>query len=304
LKDPKSDYFEHINSIFQPERKVGEIFNRTGTAGYETLGVVRGLCLVPLIVAISSTLPVEARNASAAEAPNAKHSKPSCAGTTPHNPPGATADDVLGARLGMSPNAASAILTCANPNYVVSPAVSEFDHVAMYTGPRPIEALLVWNHAKGQTMATTSDQINLEFFGMRGSEKLMRIHRTVNFDIGAYPPLANVLAQLKEKYGEPTRDGEPSNVSDFTWLYGPEGERLAPGTAEYENCLKFGFGVGVNDGCGLSVTARIDLDSVANGGVQSLEIWVVNQKVAFDALQSENADIEKLNAPTAKAPAL
>jgi hypothetical protein len=266
--------------------------------------------------------------ATAAEVAAQARNKLSCPPkiATPARAANAPVDDVVGVRPGMTYEEAVATALCTHDLLVVEPAADR--KVQMNTYGQTIRhgfyarfAEPKINKSSKEIMQEMQDRATARSLntivrdvkpgqakwfvgtmGMPGSERVVNVAREEWFEEGRNPPVAQVEAALRAKYGAPSR--VVNNPRRLDWMYGPEGHliseqslQLRPlgvrpcgGAAHPDAAVNFA------SDCGIVVQAFIVPMRSNPDLAESMQVGVVNGAAGYAAIASTEKGLQQLDA--------
>lgn len=198
----------------------------------------------------------------------------------------------------MSPAAVQAVLSCVDKFALVVPGPLAYDLKSGVYGKVPIPTTDLTGFNKAPEPDAT-DQVEVIFVGLKGSEQASFIKRQVDFSTN--PPSADaVFNELIQKYGEP----QVRNELNLIWVYDRAGRPMTKQNPVFQSCI--GLDViqwSLSPGCGLTIRAIVNADFNTHAATR-LNLGIVNQQAALDAINAEDAEIHKANLPVGEAPKL
>jgi hypothetical protein len=130
-------------------------------------------------------------------------------------------------------------------------------------------------------------------FGLPGEERVTHAMREEWFPEGRLPPMDSVLQALVVKYGEPSTHGGGAGDRQLSWVYSPDGQRVAPGTRLAQTCGMHpspNAGVQLSTDCGVVVAARVFAPRDNPALAQFIQVGTVDQAAGYRLLdQTERA---------------
>lgn len=129
--------------------------------------------------------------------------------------------DIVGIKLGMTPQQAFAAVRAFNPNMRIDIVKSELDVPGVPNGQNP----RIPHYAVARTVASSagSDIIVIEFTTPPNPPLVARVSRAVVFPNGQTILTSTLLDGLRKKYGQ---DQDTTGGTTIIWLYGPDGKLL------------------------------------------------------------------------------
>jgi hypothetical protein len=152
----------------------------------------------------------------------------------------------------------------------------------------------------GPAACTADDSLEVVFGGLKGHEQVIQIKRNADFTTGNPPPVDKVVADLVQKYGEPTSRGDYFGPT-LQWVSDPAGQPMSKQNPAYSSCVNAAGSYLVEPACGLTILANLRTNDTA---VANMQIVVINQAIAKQLHEERKALADRLNAPTGSAPKL
>ncbi len=178
--------------------------------------------------------------------------------------------DVIGLRLGMTPQKTKATLQTHNATMRIEEKYGQLFRMPNSRYLRHISAT-----------ANTGEHILIEFSPPPHESVIVRLSRTTKYAAGARPTLTKTLQALEQKYGAPTLNNDNTMMHQLSWLYGKTGNKIASTATELvQRCTKT-FMIPVDQlvispqrgnetvgGCGESLNIQLTTDISAITGRQ------------------------------------
>ncbi len=161
--------------------------------------------------------------AATANQEEAAAAKPNCLFVNGQTAPaGQPADDIIGVRQGMTFTQARNVLRCRNKSYAINASNS---NLALPNGGQISEIDL--------TADTGLDKVEVWLVGPPGTEKVVRVERTVQFDDNKQLSIQSIIQDITKKYGEfDTSGNQPTGVI----VRALNKERMTSDNANYSEC--------------------------------------------------------------------
>lgn len=227
--------------------------------------------------------------------------------------PTAPADDVVGVRPGMTYDEAAGVVMCTHDLLVVTEDARGRFQIdtygqklrqgfgARYAEPRVHVQKTARDYARelqyrDHNRATPpipagTARWYVGTMGIPGEERVVSISREEGYEEGRNPTIESVVGALVKKYGSPTvRAGSASGgEQNLTWSNDARGRRITETSPLFRGCRANahpGAALSFSPDCGVVVAARI-LPARENPALASiLQVLVVDQAGAYDAIQA------------------
>jgi hypothetical protein len=234
-------------------------------------------------------------NAAAAAATEKESTANAAASSTQANCAAATSSgsgpDVLGARLGMSPEDAFAALSCANPAFDMEYSTETSTPMPpMPDGSLPRTAVIA---------SASGDVATIYFVGPTGREKAIVLMHDIVFPEGQAPAVQDLLASLQSKYGPSETIAGASSAVVRSISRAPGGKAFRADEPDFRRCTQIlgwnSEGQFVNEGgCGLTINYRIDRRQDDPNLAQKLYLILSDQAAAIEATEQVRREIANL----------
>lgn len=261
------------------------------------------------------TAPAKPQDATAEEVAAEARGKLKCPARTKLAPraPDAPVDDVVGVRPGMSYDEAAGVVMCTHELLVVTEdARGRFQlethgqklrqgFGARYAEPRVHVQKTARDYARqlqqrDYNRATPpippgTARWYVGTMGIPGEERVVNISREEGYEEGRSPTIDSVVGALVKKYGPPTaRAGSASGgEQNLTWSNDARGRRITETSPLFHGCRANahpGAALSFSPDCGIVVAARI-VPVRENPALASiLQVLVVDQAAAYEAIQA------------------
>lgn len=218
-------------------------------------------------------------------------------------PSSGTGADVLGARLGMTPEEVFAVLNCANPAFATE---YRTDNIAQMP-PMPDGSL-----PRTAVMAAAGDDVATVYvMGPTGRERAIVLMHDIAFPQDQAPSVEALVASLQGKYGPAQTIAGSGSAVVRSIANAPGGAAFRTDSPDFRRCTQ---ALGWNSdsqfvtqgGCGLTINYRIDRRADDPARAQKLYVIVADQAAAIRATEQARRDIPTLTgraaAPGAAAP--
>lgn len=129
--------------------------------------------------------------------------------------------DVIGLRLGMTPQNAKAALQAHNTRMRIEEKYDQLSQVPNSKYLRHISAT-----------TNRGEQIFIEFAPPPHAPVAVKLSRTTQYAAGARPTLAKTLQALEQKYRTPTLNNNNTTVHQLSWLHDRTGNKIASASTE------------------------------------------------------------------------
>lgn len=209
-------------------------------------------------------------------------------------PEDAPAIDILGVYPGLPFNEAANGLLCHNSRFDLETDGSFFsDRNPTEIEPREVAEFMDFRECGFQssldapcTEPPSREHVRLALTGFEGEEIVRAIWRTKTYAEGQQPPVANVLEQLKLKYGEPTVQRTSGSRQYMNWAYDLRGRLLNSSRRSNIDCAR-NLNADLdgtsrwNADCGQTIAVSIDTASANDQLVEDLHIASFNQEKLY-----------------------
>lgn len=222
--------------------------------------------------------------------------------------------DVVGIRLGMSPQEVRGILKCQG--YMVFDGFSAFERTlpATNNGYHPLGGIRAFKKDSDHDAQTSPDKVTVGFLGPRGNERVAYVGRNVFLSPQEEPSLQSERDSFVSKYGAPT-DGFALGNGDVSttasWVYNPDRGRKGPSDDGYTQCVNNIRGAApteafhMDTNCGVTMTSFFDLDTSGNSPmVRQFNLFLIDQAKSSSDFQNEVELFKAQNTPSGKLPTL
>ncbi|MCF6209885.1 MAG: hypothetical protein L3J88_01095 [Gammaproteobacteria bacterium] len=136
--------------------------------------------------------------------------------------------DIIGLRLGMTPQNVKAILQAHNATMRIEEKYEPLFRMPNSRYLRHISA-----------KANTGEHIFIEFSPPPHAALAVKLSRTTQYAAGARPTLAKTLQALEQKYGTPTLNNNNTVMHQLSWLHDKTGNKIASASANLvRHCTK------------------------------------------------------------------
>lgn len=232
---------------------------------------------------------------------------------TPAPAAGAPTVDVIGLRPGLTYDEAVNVVLCHHPRMVVEEEryrgfrvetaggdyrrgfVGTFAQPASTLTPQQMMQQSLDEAAARSAGAAPDDdvlpgesKVYVATMGVSGEERVISASRRERFAAGEAPTIANLVAALTEKYGEPTYTGTWGDGRELRWAYDPTGRRILESSPYYSSCRAPADpddGSNLSPDCGVVVQARIDPLRDNPELADSLAVGVIDQAGGFALIE-------------------
>jgi hypothetical protein len=200
--------------------------------------------------------------------------------------------DIVGIKLGMTPQQAFAAVRAFNPKMRIDIVKNELDIPGDPNGQDP----RIPHYAVAQTAAsssTGSDIIVIEFTTPPNPPLVARISRGLVFPTGQSVLTSTLLDGLRKKYGQ---DQDTTGGTTIVWLYGPDGKLLERQLNDREKICSSVQPGATTTGNLSTFSIVLDTNSKANGYAVNGSPEITPACIPFTAASATNAYFNSPNA--------
>lgn len=230
---------------------------------------------------------------------------------SPSRAANAPVDDIVGVRPGMTYDEAANVVLCTNALMVVTEdqrgrfqinsfgqklrqgfgaGFAEARVTVQKTAREWAQELQYGDRNRSQQLAPGTSRWYVGTMGIPGEERVLHAAREEAFVDGRQPTVQGIVDALIAKYGPVTELNNLPNNGEvhLAWKYDPLGRHVTETSPLYRRCsvvAHFGAALSFSPDCGITVAARV-LPVRENHAIANvLQVVVVDQAGAFDALQ-------------------
>lgn len=180
--------------------------------------------------------------------------------------------DVIGLRLGMSPEEVKTALQAHDPAIKMHEQYQELSRV-------PDSRYLGLISAESSADQRSSESVTIEFATPPHAPIMMRLARKAVYGQGAQPTLTNTVDALTNKYGTPTvDDNDHPSIRRMIWMYDRNGRKMTSAPANMaQRCTSmvpmvvFQQLQGEDTECGVTLSIILATSSQFTAGGQGIE---------------------------------
>lgn len=240
--------------------------------------------------------------------------------STPSQPAGAPALDVVGLRPGLSYDEAVNVVLCDHPLLVVTAEPQRGFRIearghevrrgfsARFATPRVAKTsrdlLAEMREAQlDRSLNRTRDELEpgevkyyVATIGVPGEERVVLAAREERFATGKHPTVDSVVGLLVAKYGPTPATAGDERRRNLTWAYDPLGRRITETSPLHGICYGSAdpdASVSVKEDCGVVVSATVEGLTDNPGLAQRLQVGVVDQAGAVTAIAATEDELRQ-----------